>query len=234
MSNSKIEWTEATWNPVTGCSKITPGCDNCYAERMAKRLKAMGQKNYKNEFQVTCHPHMIEKPLLWKKPKMIFVCSMSDLFHENVPTSFIKSVFDTMNKSSHHTFQVLTKRPKRLYNLRNDLKWTKNIWVGVTVETIKYTHRIDHLRKIPAIIKFLSLEPLLGPMNKINLSGIDWVIVGGESGPGSREIKKEWVLNILSQCQKRDVPFFFKQWGGTNKKKNGRTLDGKIWSQTPK
>lgn len=233
MSKSKIEWTEVTWNPVTGCSKISPGCDNCYAERMAKRLKAMGQKNYKNEFEVTCHPHVVEIPLQWKKSKRIFVCSMSDLFHKDVPTSFIESIFKTMNKASQHTFQVLTKRSKRLYRLRDSLKWTDNIWVGVTIENKDHIRRIDRLREIPAKIRFLSIEPLLGPMNKLNLTNIDWVIVGGESGPGARPMEEKWVLNCKNQCTRQCIPFFFKQWGGTNKKKAGRLLRGKIWDQMP-
>jgi protein gp37 len=231
---SKIEWTGDTWNPVTGCTKLSPGCDNCYAERMANRLKTMEkQKRYKNGFKVTCHPDLLDVPLKWKKAKTIFVCSMSDLFHKDVPVSFIKSVFDTMNKAPQHTFQVLTKRSKRLYSLKNSLNWTKNIWMGVTVENSDYFHRIDRLRKIPAHIRFLSIEPLLGPIRKMDLSGMDWVITGGESGPGARPIEERWVINIKNQCVKNEVPFFFKQWGGTNKKKAGRLLRGKIWDQMP-
>ena len=233
MAGTKIEWTESTWNPVTGCTKVSPGCLNCYAERMAKRLKAMGQPNYRNGFEVTCHPHVLELPLRWKKPKMIFVNSMSDIFHENIPQEFIFDIFSIMNKATHHQFQILTKRAKRLSDLSPLLRWTENIWMGVTVESAKYKDRIDYLRYTSAHIKFLSLEPLLDNLGQLNLSGIDWVIVGGESGPGARPIKAEWVRNIREQCIEQDVPFFFKQWGGKNKKKAGRVLDGKIWSQMP-
>ncbi|WP_300463699.1 phage Gp37/Gp68 family protein [Desulfobacula sp.] len=231
---SKIEWTGITWNPVTGCTKLSSGCDNCYAERMALRLKTMEkQKRYKNGFEVTCHSDLLNMPLKWKKPKTIFVCSMGDLFHKDVPESFIKSVFTIMNKAHWHTFQVLTKRSKRLLKLKDRLKWTDNIWVGVSVENNNLIKRIDRLREVPAIIRFLSIEPLLGPMRKMDLSGIDWVIVGGESGPGARPMEEKWVINIKNQCVKHDIPFFFKQWGGTNKKKAGRLLRGKIWDQMP-
>jgi len=231
---SKIEWTGDTWNPVTGCTKLSPGCDNCYAERMAMRLKTMEkQKRYKNGFEVTCHPDILNMPLKWKKPKTVFVCSMGDLFHKDVPVSFIKSVFATMNKAPQHTFQVLTKRSKRLLKLKDCLKWTDNIWVGVSVENKKLIKRIDRLREVPANVRFLSIEPLLGPMRKMDLSGIDWVIVGGESGPGARPMEEKWVINIKNQCVKHDIPFFFKQWGGTNKKKAGRLLRGKLWNQMP-
>jgi protein gp37 len=236
MGLTKIEWTETTWNPVTGCTKESPGCKNCYAERMAKRLQAMGQKNYANNFQLTCHPHMLQKPLEWKKGQMVFVNSMSDLFHKDVPTSFIQSAFKTMTEAPQHKFQVLTKRSKRLYdlNLNDDLDWRDNIWMGVSVEAVDYFYRIDHLRATDAAVKFLSLEPLLGPLPDMDLSGIDWVIVGGESGPGARPIQEEWVEDIKDLCVEADVPFFFKQWGGTNKKKNGRLLKGKLWDQMPK
>ena len=231
---SKIEWTGITWNPVTGCTKLSPGCDNCYAERMAMRLKTMeNQKRYRNGFEVTCHPDLLNIPLKWKKPKTIFVCSMGDLFHKDVPVSFIKSIFTIMNKAHWHTFQVLTKRSKRLHKLKDRLKWTDNIWVGVSVENHNLIKRIDRLREVPANIRFLSIEPLLGPMRKMNLSGIDWVIVGGESGPGARPMEEKWVINIKNQCVKHGIPFFFKQWGGTNKKKAGRLLRGKVWDQMP-
>ncbi|EMS78447.1 DUF5131 family protein [Desulfotignum phosphitoxidans] len=231
---SKIEWTGDTWNPVTGCTKLSPGCDNCYAERMANRLKTMEkQQRYRNGFEVTCHPDLLNIPLKWKKPKTVFVCSMGDLFHKNVPVSYIKSVFTIMNKAHWHTFQVLTKRSKRLHKLKDRLKWTDNIWVGVSVENNNLIKRIDRLREVPANIKFLSIEPLLGPMRKMDLSGIDWVIVGGESGPGARPIEEKWVINIKNQCVKNGIPFFFKQWGGTNKKKTGRLLRGKVWDQMP-
>ena len=233
MKNTRIEWTESTWNPVTGCTKLSSGCLNCYAERMAKRLEAMGQPNYRNGFAVTCHPHVLDLPLQWKKPQMIFVNSMSDLFHKKVPQEFISDIFDTMNKASHHQFQILTKRAERLSELAPSLRWAENIWMGVTVESAEHKDRMDYLRYTSASTKFLSLEPLLDDLGQLNLSGIDWVIVGGESGPGARPIKVEWVRSIREQCIAQDVPFFFKQWGGTNKKKAGRVLDGKIWSQMP-
>jgi len=233
MSTSKIEWTEVTWNPVTGCSKISPGCLNCYAERMARRLKAMNSKNYLNGFEVTCHDHLLETPLTWTKSRTVFVNSMSDIFHEDVPTAFIQKIFDTMNRAPQHTFQVLTKRSERLLKLSQSLYWTKNIWMGVTVESAGYKSRIDDLKNSGAKTKFLSIEPLIDSVGSLDLDGIDWVIVGGESGPGARPMKEEWVVEIRNQCQNSEVPFFFKQWGGTNKKKNGRLLKGKIWDETP-
>lgn len=232
-SKSAIEWTESTWNPLTGCTKISPGCKHCYAERMAKRLQAMGQPNYRNGFQLTLHEHSLEIPLHWKQPQMIFVNSMSDLFHEEVPLEYILRVFATMSKASWHTFQVLTKRSDRLLELDKELLWPENVWMGVSVENQSYTFRIDHLRETHAVIKFLSLEPLLGPLANLNLSGIHWVIVGGESGPGARPIQESWVLDIRDQCLDANIPFFFKQWGGTNKKKSGRELDGKTWDELP-
>jgi len=232
--NSKIEWTEATWNPVTGCSKISDGCLNCYAERLAKRLMLMGQNNYKNGFKLSLHPQSLELPLKWKKPKTIFVNSMSDLFHEDVPTSFINDIFNVMNNAYWHNFQILTKRSKRLSDLAETLNWTHNIWMGVTVESNKYINRIDHLRNVPASIKFLSLEPLLSELSNLILKNIDWVIVGGESGPNARPIKQEWIMKILKQCHNDNVPFFFKQWGGINKKKSGRMLDGHYYNEYPK
>jgi len=233
MSKSKIEWTESTWNPVTGCNKISEGCNNCYAERMAKRLKAMGQQNYTNGFEVTCHPHMLDVPLKWKKSNMVFVNSMSDIFHEKVPLDFIRQVFGVMNIASQHSYQVLTKRAERLLELSENFKWDNQIWMGVTVENKTFKYRIDYLRKTPAKTKFLSLEPLLGSLGKLNLSGIDWVIVGGESGPKSRSIEADWVREVRDQCIEQNVPFFFKQWGGVQKKKNGRTLDGVTWDEMP-
>lgn len=232
-SKSAIEWTESTWNPLTGCTKISPGCKHCYAERMAKRLQAMGQPNYRNGFQLTLHEHSLEIPLHRKQPQMIFVNSMSDLFHEEVPLEFILRIFATMSKASWHTFQVLTKRSDRLLELDKELLWPENVWMGVSVENQSYTFRIDHLRETHAVIKFLSLEPLLGPLANLNLSGIHWVIVGGESGPGARPIQESWVLDIRDQCLDANIPFFFKQWGGTNKKKSGRELDGKTWDELP-
>ncbi len=232
-ANSSIEWTESTWNPLTGCTKISPGCSHCYAERMAKRLQAMGQANYVNGFELSLHEHMLDKPLSWKRPQMIFVNSMSDLFHIEVPMSFIQRVFYTMQRASWHTFQVLTKRSDRLLELNSELNWSANVWMGVSVENDRYTYRIEHLRQTKARTKFLSLEPLIGPLPKMDLGNIDWVIVGGESGPGARPIKQEWVLDIREQCQSAEVPFFFKQWGGVRKKPNGRMLEGRTWDELP-
>lgn len=231
--NSAIEWTESTWNPMTGCTKVSLGCKNCYAERMAKRLQAMGQPNYKNGFRLTLHPHMLNLPLTWKKPQMIFVNSMSDIFHEDAAEDFIRKIFSVMAKAHWHIFQVLTKRSDRLLEFADDLKWESNIWMGVTVESVENVNRINHLRQSPAKVKFLSLEPLLGPLPELNLDGINWVIVGGESGPKARIMRKEWVSDIKDQCERANIPFFFKQWGGTNKKKSGRILDGRAWDEMP-
>lgn len=235
MNKTKIQWTEMTWNPITGCTKISDGCLNCYAARMAKRLKAMGNPRYLNEFEVTVHKDLLEVPLDIKQPKMIFVNSMSDLFHKDVPDAIIVKVFETMNKAHWHTFQVLTKRPERVLAMDQAglLKWSPNIWMGTTVENDKYIDRIDKLRETKANIKFLSCEPLLGSLKDISLEKIDWVIVGGESGPKSREIKKEWVLELKDLCEKDGVAFFFKQWGGINKKESGRMLDGKTYDEYP-
>lgn len=231
--NSAIEWTEATWNPLTGCTKISPGCKFCYAERMAKRLKAMGQRNYRNGFALTLHEHLVEQPLRWKTPKTIFVNSMSDLFHEAVPFGFIERVFAVMTEAWWHRFQILTKRSGRLRELAPRLPWRTNIWMGVSVENEDYTFRIDDLRKTGAAIKFLSLEPLLGPLPDLNLAGIDWAIVGGESGPKARPIEVDWVTDIRDQCDAAGVAFFFKQWGGRNKKKAGRLLEERTWDEMP-
>lgn len=232
-AKSSIEWTESTWNPLTGCSKISPGCKRCYAERMSARLKAMGQHNYRNGFELTIHQHMLDAPLYWKKPQIVFVNSMSDLFQDKVPVAFIKQVFATMTAAHWHQFQVLTKRSGRLLELSDQLDWPENIWMGVSVESEKYQFRIDDLRRSSAAVKFLSLEPLLGPLPKLNLSGIDWAIVGGESGPGARPMQKWWVTSIRDQCSAAKVPFFFKQWGGVNKKKAGRDLDGRQYDEMP-
>lgn len=232
--NSSIEWTSATWNPVTGCTKISPGCKHCYAERMAKRLQAMGQANYTNAFSLTLQTQALELPLRWKKPQVIFVNSMSDLFHRDVPDDFIFRVFEVMNQAHWHQFQVLTKRSERLAELDAQLNWSPHIWMGVSVETQRYVNRIDHLRRTRAHIKFLSLEPLLGPLRNLNLTGIDWAIVGGESGPGARQMREVWVTSIKEQCVQAGVPFFFKQWGGTNKKKAGRLLEGRTWDEMPR
>ena len=232
-TKSAIEWTESTWNPVTGCTKISSGCLNCYAERMARRLKAMGQKNYRNGFQVTCHQHTLDIPLKWKKSQMVFVNSMSDLFHKDVPDDFIFDIFSTMLQAQQHQYQILTKRAERLAELSPELCWLENIWMGVTIEAADYKYRIDYLRYTGAKIKFLSLESLLCDLGELNLDEIGWVIVGGESGPGARPIEIGWVRNIREQCLAQNVPFFFKQWGGVNKKKNGRILDGKTWDGMP-
>jgi protein gp37 len=232
-SKSKIEWTESTWNPVSGCTKISNGCENCYAERMAKRLQAMGTRGYENGFEVTLHPHTLEKPLKLKKPQIIFVNSMSDMFHKDVPDEYIMKIFDVMNRAHWHTFQVLTKRPERLAQMADRINWTDNIWMGVTVESNDYVDRVNYLRNLNIKVKFLSVEPLIDSVDTMDYTGIDWVIVGGESGYGCREIKKEWVLEVKDKCEKDNIPFFFKQWGGVNKKKNGRLLDGKIYDGMP-
>lgn len=231
--NSCIEWTESTWNPLTGCTKISPGCEHCYAERLALRLQAMGQPNYVNGFRLTMHEQVLDLPIQWKTPQMVFVNSMSDLFHKKVPVEFILRTFDIMQRADWHQFQILTKRADRLLELDSLLPWAGHIWMGVSVENSDYTFRIDCLRQTEAKIKFLSFEPLLGPIHDVNLDGIDWVIVGGESGPGARPMEPSWAMDIRNQCQKAQVPLFFKQWGGTNKKKAGRTLEGRTWDEMP-
>jgi len=231
---TSIEWTTATWNPLTGCTKISPGCKHCYAERMSHRLRLMGQPNYANGFDLTLHERMLDQPLRWKKPQSVFVNSMSDLFHKDVPLDFIRRVFDTMRQAHWHQFQVLTKRADRLEELSPHLPWPDNVWQGVSVENAEYTFRIDHLRRTGAKTKFLSIEPLLGPLPDLDLSGIDWAIIGGESGPGARPVQKEWIVDIIRQCEAADVPVFFKQWGGTNKKKTGRELDGRTYDGKPR
>ena len=234
MTTSKIEWTEVTWNPVTGCTKISHGCKRCYAERMSARLQAMGMEKYRNGFAVTTHESVLRQPLTWKKPRLVFVNSMSDLFHKSVPTEFIQSVFDVMNEASQHTFQVLTKRPNRARQLSGKVNWTPNIWMGTSVESERWLDRIEILKGTGAQVKFLSLEPLLGSLPNLDLEGIDWVIVGGESGPGARVMETDWVREIRDKCLASDVPFFFKQWGGVFKKRNGRVLDGRTWEQMPR
>ena len=231
--NSSIEWTESTWNPVTGCTKVSPGCKHCYAERLAERLQAMGQRNYRNGFKLTLQPHMLDLPLQWRKPQRIFVNSMSDLFQKEVPPAYILRVFDMMRRAYWHQFQVLTKRSDILRELDPVIDWPANVWMGVSVENKDYTWRIDDLRHTHARTKFLSIEPLLGPIADLNLSGIDWVIVGGESGPGARPIQRNWVVDIRRQCRQAGVAFFFKQWGGVNKKKTGRKLDGRTYDEMP-
>lgn len=231
--NSAIEWTEATWNPVTGCTKISAGCRHCYAERMARRLQAMGQPNYAQGFRVSIHPHALPLPLKWKKPRTVFVNSMSDLFHERVPVGFVEQVFRVMHQADWHQYQILTKRSERLLELDSVLGWAPHIWMGVTVESADYTFRIGHLRQTGAVIKFLSLEPLLGPVPDLDLREIDWVVVGGESGPGARPMRREWVVAVRDGCRRAGVPFFFKQWGGVGRKRAGRILNGRTWDEMP-
>ena len=234
MSNqSSIEWTDVTWNSVTGCSKVSPGCKNCYAERLALRLKAMGNPRYKNEFEVTLHSDQLTLPLRWRRPKKIFVNSMSDLFHEKVPDEFIFQMFEVMKKADWHLFQILTKRADRLEEMAPYLPWPKNVWQGVSVENAEYIERVDSLIKVPSAIRFISVEPLLGPIPKLPLKDISWVIVGGESGPGARPMHEDWVISIRDQCRKHNVPFFFKQWGGVRKHKTGRMLDGRTYDEIP-
>ena len=232
-TGSRIEWTEATWNPVTGCTKISHGCKNCYADRMSRRLQAMGVRKYRDGFSVVVHPHVLADPLRWRTPRLVFVNSMSDLFHQAVPTAFIEAVFEVMNEASHHTFQVLTKRPSRVRLLNSRLHWTPNIWLGTSIESEHWLNRLDFLRATDAGTKFLSLEPLLGPLPGLTLEGVDWVIAGGESGPGARPMDADWVRTVRDACVESDVPFFFKQWGGVFKKRTGRTLDGRVWDQFP-
>jgi len=234
MAQSSIEWTELTWNPTTGCTKISAGCKFCYAEVMAKRLQAMGIEKYKDAFAVRTHPEALRIPYTWKSPKTVFVNSMSDLFHDQIPLSFIKQVFEVMNDNPQHVFQVLTKRAERLLEVSPELKWTHNIWMGVSVEDERVIHRIDYLRKTKAKVKFLSLEPLIGPLQNLNLKKIDWIIVGGESGRKPRPMSEDWVLDIQEQCGKAEVAFFFKQWGGRNKKATGRELNGRTYNEMPK
>lgn len=244
-TNSSIEWTEATWNPVAGCTVLSPGCTNCYAMRMAARLAAMGQEKYIGTTRVSGgrakwngHIYLdeatVDLPRSWKTGRLIFVNSMSDLFHESIPLEFVKRVFKTMNETPQHTYQVLTKRPTEASNASPSLTWTPNIWMGTSVENSDYVDRIDDLRRTGAVVKFLSLEPLLGPLDGLNLDGIDWVIAGGESGPGARPMEAGWVRSIRDQCIKAGVAFHFKQWGGTNKKKTGRILDSRTWDEWPK
>ncbi len=233
MAASKIEWTDATWNPVTGCNKVSPGCKRCYAERMSRRLQATGMAKYRNGFEVTLHPDTLEIPLGWRKPRSIFVNSMSDLFHDEVPDDFVLEVFNVMERAYWHRYQVLTKRPERVATLNAQLNWPAQIWLGVSVESADYVHRIDLLRETDAAVKFLSLEPLLGPLPELNLQGIDWVIAGGESGPGAREMQSDWARDIRDQCIAADVAFHFKQWGGVFKKRSGRELDGRTWDEMP-
>lgn len=231
---STIEWTDSTWNPVTGCTKVSPGCKHCYAETFSERWRGVPGHPYAQGFDIRLWPNRLDLPLLWKKPRTIFVNSMSDLFHEKVSLAFIQSVFQTMERAWWHTFQILTKRSERLAELVPSLSWPSNVWMGVSIETSEYLWRADHLRQAPAVVKFLSLEPLLGPLDTLDLSGIHWVIVGGESGPNARPMEADWVKEIRNQCRRQGLPFFFKQWGGVLKKRNGRVLDGQTWDGMPK
>jgi protein gp37 len=233
-TRSSIEWTEMTWNPVTGCTKVSRGCKHCYAERMARRLEAMGAERYRNGFRVTLHPEALDAPRRWRQPRVVFVNSMSDLFHDDVPLAYIQRVFDTMRDCPRHTFQVLTKRSERLAALAPQLSWARNVWMGVSVEDARALYRVADLRCAPAAVRFLSLEPLLGPLNALALDAIDWVIVGGESGPHARPMEKAWVTDIRERCRAASVPFFFKQWGGVRKDRTGRALDGKTYDEMPK
>lgn len=232
-SDSSIEWTNATWNPVTGCTKVSPGCFNCYAETFAERFRGVEGHPYEQGFDLKLWPDRLTLPLSWKKPRLIFVNSMSDLFHKDVPTEFILKVFHTMKKADWHTFQILTKRSERLLELDPILPWCSNIWMGVSVESSKFQDRIVHLTKTHAATKFLSIEPLLGPIPELDLNLIDWVIVGGESGRKARPVQEEWIVEIRNQCRDKCVPFFFKQWGGKNKKASGRMLEGRTWDEMP-
>jgi protein gp37 len=230
---SNIEWTDATWNPVTGCTKISPGCKNCYAERLAHRLKAMGNPRYRRGFEVTLHWDQLNVPLKWRKPRLVFVNSMSDIFHEDIPEDFVRRSFDVMGLAKQHLFQVLTKRPDRLAMFADRLTWHDNVWLGVSIESQKYVWRAKILRQIPSKVRFLSLEPLIGPISGLNLRGIHWVIVGGESGPHHRLVEIDWVRRIRDLCVDAGVPFFFKQWGGRTPKARGRQLDGQTWGEMP-
>jgi len=237
--NSLIEWTEATWNPVTGCTKVSPGCAHCYAETFAERFRGVAGHPYERGFDLQLRPERLKQPLEWKRPRLIFVNSMSDLFHPDVPVDFIESVFDTMVRADWHTFQVLTKRPGQVAELARRLPWPANVWMGVSVENQRWTSRIDHLREVPAAVRFLSCEPLLGPL-ELDLAGIHWVIAGGESGPRARPMRPEWARSVRDQCMDQGVPFFFKQWGAhdrtgrrVSKARSGRLLDGRAWNGFP-
>ncbi|MEV0972465.1 DUF5131 family protein [Microtetraspora glauca] len=238
-----IEWTEATWNPTTGCDRISSGCDNCYALTLAKRLKAMGAQKYQRDgdprtsgpgFGVTLHSDALAQPYGWRTPRVVFVNSMSDLFHARVPIDFVRRVFTVISETPQHTYQVLTKRSSRLRKIASQLEWPANLWMGVSVESSEFLRRIDDLRAAPAHVRFLSCEPLLGPLPDMDLTGIDWVIAGGESGPGHRPLDPDWVTDIRDQCVQAGVPFFFKQWGGRTPKHGGRELDGRLWDEMPR
>lgn len=230
---SAIEWTEATWNPVTGCNKVSPGCAHCYAETFAERWRGIPGHPYEQGFDLRLWPERLEQPLKWKRPRLVFVNSMSDLFHEDIPEDYIRRVFDVMVEASHHTFQILTKRHERLSEIAERLPWPKNVWMGVSIENRRFVHRADHLRMVPSAVRFISAEPLLGQLEGIDLSGIDWLIAGGESGPRHRPVKEEWLVDLRDRCKAEGVAFFFKQWGGRRPKSGGRELDGRTWDQMP-
>jgi protein gp37 len=230
---SAIEWTEATWNPVTGCSKVSPGCAHCYAETFAERWRGIPGHPYEQGFNLRLWPDRLEQPLRWRRPRMIFVNSMSDLFHEAIPTDFVAHVFDVMVRAERHTFQILTKRHERLTQLARDLPWPENVWMGVTIENRRFVHRADALRQVPAAVRFISAEPLLGPLASLELEGIDWLIAGGESGPKHRPVKIEWLRELRDRCAEERVAYFFKQWGGRRPKSGGRLLDGRTWDEMP-
>ena len=232
-ASTKIEWTRSSWNPVTGCDRVSAGCAHCYAERMAHRLQRIGQAKYKNGFKVTLHEDLLSLPLSWKKPRLIFVNSMSDLFHKAVPLDFIREIFAVMEIAPWHIFQLLTKRSERMASLAARLPWPENVWMGVTSESAKFTYRMSHLQQVPAAVRFVSMEPLLGPMGDFPTEGIDWVIVGGESGPSARPMEKSWVIQIRNRCMQNGIPFFFKQWGGFNRKETGCLLEGKYYHEMP-
>lgn len=233
-SQSSIEWTNATWNPITGCTKVSAGCKNCYAERFAERFRGVKGHPYEQGFDLKLWPERLELPLTWKRPMYIFVNSMSDLFHEDIPISYIRKVFRTMERTPWHRYQILTKRAKRVAEVSSKLPWPANVWQGVSVEDMRVAERVDHLRKVGAAVRFLSCEPLLGPLHDLNLQGIHWVIVGGESGPGARPMDPAWVRGIARKCEDEGIPFFFKQWGGVHKKVAGRLLDGRTWDDMPR
>jgi protein gp37 len=231
--NSAIEWTEATWNPVTGCSQISPGCAHCYAKTFAERWRGVPGHPYEQGFELRLWPERLDQPLRWTRPRMIFVNSMSDLFHEDIPETYIEEVFEVMGKADHHTFQILTKRHERLAELAPSLPWHRNIWIGVSIENHRFTQRADYLREVDAEVRFISAEPLLGPLESLDLSGVDWLIAGGESGPGHRPMKIEWARELRDRCLDEGVAFFFKQWGGHRPKSGGRLLDGRVWDDMP-
>jgi protein gp37 len=230
---SAIEWTEATWNPVTGCSKVSPGCAHCYAETFAERWRGIPDHPYEQGFDLRLWPHRLEQPLKWSRPRMIFVNSMSDLFHEDIPVGYIQRVFDVMGQAEQHTFQILTKRHERLVALAPQLTWHPNVWMGVTIENRRFVERADYLRQVDATVRFISAEPLLGPMEGLDLHGVDWLIAGGESGHRHRPVREEWLLELRDRCNSAGVAFFFKQWGGTRPKSGGRLLAGRTWDEMP-